>query len=229
MNKFFITFSIITGCLMAIFLFAPLDSSAQTSDSLIITWQANNYFPADYPGKAAATPNSPIVASIEVIRAGKLIDITKSEISWFINNGLIANGIGTKTISFSAKQGTTGYETLTASVKIGENGIQNSVRIPISKPIVVISHPSSRESVKAGGRIELTAIPLFFNVSSLDGLSFDWRINGQKISAVGNRITAEIGTPQSDYQNSVNVSVTVQNKENLFEFNRGVLNLSVIK
>ncbi len=214
----------------AIFLsFLPFAIAGQSANPLIITWQANNYFPADYPGKAAATPNSPVIASVEMIQGGKLVNIAKSEIQWFLNNELLASGAGMKTASFSAKQRPEGYQLLKASVRINDNEIENSVRIPVTPPLVVINYPSFHESVRPGGRINLTAIPFFFNVSSLEGLNFDWRINNQKIETVGNRVTAEVGAPQSDYQNSVNVSVTTQNIDNPFEFNRGVLNLSLIR
>ncbi len=210
--------------------FIPLKSVAQTTvNPLIITWQANNYFPADYNGKALVTPNTLVIASAELVQNGKLADITGADIRWYVGNELAASGAGFKTLSFSAQQRPTGYQALRVSIKSGNSSFENSIQIPISQPNVVISIPSLGKTAKAGSQITLQAIPFFFNADSLRYLTFDWQINNRRVTGEGNKVTVKVGTPQSVYQNSIPVSVTVQNSDNPYEFNKGFIMLSIIQ
>lgn len=218
------------GGLILGLVFIPFKSGAQIAvNPLIITWQANNYFPADYAGRALVTPNAPIIASVELVQNNKFIDITQAEIRWYLDDNMIANGTGLKTVSFSAKQQTDGFQTLRVALKIKNTSLENSIQIPISQPAVIISFPSAQKTAAAGSQINLQAIPLFFNVDSLSQLVFDWQINNQKITGQGNQVTVKVGVPQSAYQNSIPISVTVQNSENPYEFNKGFIMLSIVQ
>lgn len=215
------------GTLFGLLLLAPFIVSGQTTNPLIITWQANNYFPADYPGKALVTPNTLVIASVELIKDNKLTDTTGADIRWYLDDKIIASGAGLKTVSFPASQQQNGYQTLRVSLRIGNDPFENSSQIRIVQPTVVINFPSLEKTVKAGSQITLRAIPFFFNAGSLQSITFDWLINNQRIVGEGNKITVNVGTPQSVYQNSIPVSVTVQNSENPYEFNRGFIMLSI--
>jgi hypothetical protein len=210
-------------------LIIPFIAFGQTANPVIITWQANNYFPADYGGRAAATLNSPVIASVELIQKGKLADITGADIRWYVDGSQIANGPGLKTASFAIAQNASGYQNVRVSVGIGAASFENSVRIPIVKPAITVVSPLLGGSVKAGEQVDLQAIPFFFNVDSLKKLSFVWHVNNQTVAGNENKMSLKIGTPQSDYESSVLVSVTAQNSGNPYEFNAGSLNLSIIK
>ena len=155
-----------------VLLFVPLIVFSQTANPLIITWQTNNYFPADYMGKAAATPNSPIIVSVEMIQKGKLADITGADIKWYADNSIIANGVGQKTASFAVAQNGNGYQNIRVSVSVGNASFDNSVRIPIVKPSVVITSFLKNQSVKPGDEVVFQALPFFFNVDSIQKLAF---------------------------------------------------------
>ncbi|MGC9603240.1 MAG: hypothetical protein ABSF47_02105 [Minisyncoccia bacterium] len=210
----------------ALFLF-PFVVIGQTTNPVIITWQANNYFPASYTGKAAVTPGTLVMASVETYQNNKLADLTGADIRWYVDNELVGNGTGMKTISFSAKQQQGGYQNLRVSVNVGNAPFENSIQIPISQPTVVISFPSPDKTVRAGSQIDLVAIPFFFNVNSLSDLKFTWLINDQQTANQDNQVSISVGTPQSIYQNSIPVAVTAQNSNNPYEFNRGFINLSI--
>ncbi len=208
-------------------LFLPFVVLGQTANPLIVTWQANSYFPADYTGKVAATPNSPIIVSVELIQKGKLADITGADIKWYVGNLIIANGVGQKTASFAATQSGNGYQNIRVSVSVGNASFDNSVRIPIVKPSVVITSFLKNQSVKPGDEVVFQALPFFFNVDSIQKLAFFWQINNQSAAGDGNKLTIKVGTPKSDFQNSILVSATAQNSDNPYEFNKGSLNLSI--
>lgn len=213
--------------IFGIFLVIPLFVFGQTVNPLIVTWQANNYFPADYAGKAAATPNSPIIVSVELIQKGKLADITGADIKWYADNSIIANGVGQKTASFAAAQNGNGYQNVRVLVSAGSASFENSVRIPVVKSSVVITSFLKNQSVKPGDEVVFQALPFFFNIDSIQKLSFLWQINNQSATGDGNKLTIKVGTPKSDFQNSILVSATAQNSDNPYEFNKGSLNLSI--
>ncbi|TSA45136.1 hypothetical protein D4R51_02400 [bacterium] len=217
------------GIFLGFLSIVPFFASGQTANPLIITWQANNYFPAGYNGKALVTPNTLVIASVELIKNNKLTDTTGTEIRWYLDDKIIASGIGLKTVSFSASQQQSGHQTLKASLRIGNDPFENSSQIRVVQPTVVISFPLPGRAVKAGSQVSLEAIPFFFNVQSLDGLTFNWLINNQRATGRDNRVVMSVGTPQSNFQNSVPISVTVQNSENPYEFNRGSIMLSITK
>lgn len=225
----FLPGSIFLGTLIGILFLFPSATIGQTTNPVIITWQANNYFPASYAGKAAVTPGTLVIASAEINQNGKLTDLTGADIRWYVDDELVGSGTGMKTVSLSARQQQSGYQNLRVVVNIGGASLENSIQIPISQPIVVIATPSPDKTVRAGDQLNIEAVPFFFNVGSLDELKFTWLINNQQVTGQDNRVSVNVGTPQSIYQNSIPVAVTVQNSLNPYEFNRGFVNLSIIQ
>jgi len=215
------------GTLIGIISALPSATIGQAANPAIITWQANNYFPASYAGKAAVTPGTLVIASVEIYQNNKLTDLIGADIRWYVDDGLAGGGTGMKTISFSAKQQQGGYQNLRVTANVGKVLFENSLQIPIFQPTVVISFPSPDKTVRAGSRIDLRAIPFFFNIGSLGDLKFTWLINNQRVAGQDNRVSVNVGTPQSTYQNSIPVAVTAQNSINPYEFNKGVINLSI--
>ena len=220
---------ILTGIFLGILFLLPSVTAGQTTNPIIITWQANNYFPSSYAGKAAVTPGTLIIASVEVYQNSKLADLSGADIRWYVDDISIGSGRGMKTISFSARQQQNGYQNLRVVVNTGNTQLENSSQIPISQPVVVIVFPSPDKTVRAGDQLELSAIPFFFNVGSLSELKFVWLINNQQVAGQDNRVSINIGAPQSIYQSSIPVAVTIQNSNNPYEFNRGSINLSIIQ
>ncbi len=220
MKKNIIISSIVVGCLTALVSFIPFQSSAQTSNPLIITWQANNYFPADYPGKALVTPNTLVIASVELVQKNKFIDLTKADIQWYMNDQILSSGTGMKTTSFSARPQSDGYLLLRVSMNNGGTNYENSLRIPTVQPKITLMLPNAESALGAGKQTDVQALPYFFNVSSLDGLSFFWAVNNQSAAGNGNQITINAGTPGSAYQGLIQIAVTAQNRDNPYEISK---------
>ena len=140
-------------------LFVPFLVFGQTTNPLIITWQANNYFPADYAGKAYAT------------RIAQL----SSPWSWFkrkigryhrrryqVVRGQLGNRErrGPKTVSLPPRRAKTATKTWVL-VDAGNASFENSVRIPIVKPSIVITSFLKDQSVKPGDEVAFQALPFF--------------------------------------------------------------------
>ncbi len=202
-------------------------AAAQTAPSIIITWQAQNYFPADFPGKARVTPGSRVAAAIDVVQGGKLLNPSSAQVSWFVNDGLVQSGLGLDRITFTASPDQNGLVTIRVQVQTSGGTYQNSVSILATAPFSVIDHPAVTPTVAAGSNVMLTAWPYFFNVSSLSDLKFTWQLNGQTYTSSGNQLTLQIGTPQSASQQMLPVTLTTQNTQNPLEFSRNISVLNI--
>ena len=79
---------------------------------------------------------------------------------------------GPKTVSFAATQSENGYQNVRVLVDAGNASFENSVRIPIVKPSIVITSFLKDQSVKPGDEVAFQALPFFFNVDSLKNSPF---------------------------------------------------------
>jgi hypothetical protein len=227
---------IVLGGLMLVSLTAvlPLTTAtgrviAQTTNSsLIITWEANNYFPADFPGKAMITPGTPVTAAVEEIAGNKLVDLTGAQISWFINDKLAQNGTGLKSINFTASPDSNGLVTIRVTVQTPNNSLTDSVSILATAPFSVIDYPSLTNTLPAGGNVTLTAWPYFFNVRTLSQLTFTWQLNGQTIKSGNNQLLVQVNTPQIQSQQILPVILTTQNTQNPLEFSKNTSVFNII-
>ncbi len=206
------------------------DTFAQTSSQIIITWQANNFYPANYEGRALVTPNSPVVLASELLRNNKLVDTTQATFSWILDGKLLGSGRGLKEISFVSKKQAGDNHLVRVSIKIGEETFENSARIEVSEPVVVIEIKSPSREIRAGEEVKLQTIPYFFNVSSVRDLKFFWRVGNAKEESEGeNRLTLSISRSQDTNQKTLQVFSTVQNKRNPLEFKNKTVQLKISK
>lgn len=157
---------------------APLSpiGAQQPAYEFIFNWKSDAYAPAFYKGKILATNDSRITAAFNLIRGGKLIDLSKKEIRWFIGGKLIERGAGKQTISFQRANGR--EREIVARVEIvGLNGedLSKIFIIPTTAPEAVIDAPE----ITAGTNI-LRILPFYFNIGDLSQLSFKWEVNNEE-------------------------------------------------
>lgn len=195
-------------------------ASAQTPiTQIIITWRANNFYPADYKGKALAAPNTPITVGAEIIQNNKFADSSKASFIWYVDEKLISRGDGLKEAMFTANKPVGDSHFVMVSVKLDGKTIENSVRIPVERPIVVVDLPLPGSITRAGSEILIRAVPFFFNVPSLDDLKFSWQVNDQKTEGKDS-LLLKIGAPQTQSQKIIRIDSFVQNLRDLLEFGR---------
>ncbi len=210
--------------LLLILLIAPA-SRAQVLNPVIITWRANNFYPADYRGRALPSLGTPITVAAEVLQNNKLLDTSQANFLWYVDENLIARGIGLKTTTFNAQVAAGNYHFVRVLVQMGNNSFENSTRIYIAKPIVALEGDFPNQSAPAGGQILVRAVPYFFNVSGLNKLNFFWLINGlEKQSGNDNQLLLTIN---NDSGNALTISASAQNANNPLEFGGGKLNLNI--
>lgn len=195
------------------------DAGAQTPSQVILTWQAQNFYPADFAGKAPATPNTLVAVSAEVLKDNKFVDLSAANFFWYVDENLIAKGLGRKETKFPVGKLTGDSYFVRVVINTGEQKIESAITIPIRSQEVVIETDLPENRVKAGSEITLKALPYFFNIDSLEDLVFSWTVNDQKQKVEGNNtLSVNVGTPYAESQQNLNLRLLLQNKKSAFEF-----------
>ncbi|MDE2001620.1 MAG: hypothetical protein KGI60_03610 [Patescibacteria group bacterium] len=210
-------------------------ADAQTAPQFMVSWRALNYVPGDYVGKTFPSLNSPVEAGFNLINNGKLIDVSRYVISWYVDDNLVASGKGLTAVRLD----TPSTQNELVRVVIGNyNGsdISDTFLVPVLNPEVNLSAQTPNANT-ALNRIALSATshlfearPFFFNAASLNNLRFTWDVNGQQTSgsaADPNFLSLDLtsqGTPQ---QKELTVTAGVSNLLNQLEIGAGSLNFVV--
>lgn len=205
-------------------------TSAQTikNDRVILTWRANNFYPANYQGKALATPNTPITISAELTRNNKLLDLAQANFIWYVDEKFLTSGRAIKEILFPVKKLNGDDYFVRVKIDLGGEQFETAIHIPVSGQGLIIESPHPRQLVKTDAKIGLEAIPYFFNVPSIKDLIFSWQVNDKDlVGGSDNKITINIGRPITQDQRTIKVVGSVQNRINPLESARTNLNLTV--
>lgn len=189
-----------------------------------ISWQANSYAPYGYQGKVLPTNNSEVAASFELLSDGKVSDISRKNIRWYLDNQLYKSGVGLKNISFTAGQ----FKRDDYQLKISVDGVDYPATIPVASPEVVIDNPYFNNSVKPGINL-FRALYYFFNIKNIRELSHVWTANSIATqSRVENPDILELEIPTQAVGLEINLNLSVKNKKNNFEFADDRVNLQII-
>jgi len=213
--------------LLVVVLLVINNVSAQSISQPIITWQANNFFPSDYQGKALPSTGTRVSLSVMVIKSGKILNLSGAKIFWYVDEKLI-NREGEPTITFVATKrgGDSHFVRMVIESKDGK--FENSTRIPMVKPSLAIGIPYAGNVVPRNSELRLKALPFFFNVSSLEALKFSWNVGGEKISGVSeNELVLKIGTPLSELQRNLLLTASAENIGNPSEFGEEIVRLKI--
>lgn len=157
---------------------------AHAEADFMVDWKTKTYMPAWYEGKAFPTYQSFITIGFELIENGKAVDLSKTAVRWYVNSKLLKNetsGLGIRQVTVFNKK----YGGDVASIKIvipDYNGqsLTKILDIPIKKPEVVIDVPYAKKKVARGENM-LFAWPFFFNVTGAEGLSLQWKVDGNAL------------------------------------------------
>ncbi len=158
--------------------------NAQTSPQFLVSWQTKTYVPSWYQGKIFPTKDSAIEVRFELIDNGRIVDISKEKIRWYLNDKLYSNensGFGKKSIIFLMPD----YPGKSTEVRIeifqykGDKTIGKIINISSVSPEVVIDAPYPDHKINVGAS-NFSAYPFFFNIKSLDNFGIEWSAMGQK-------------------------------------------------
>jgi hypothetical protein len=207
-------------------------AGAQTQPQFMVSWQAGNYAPNWYEGKILPVKGTAVKASFELVDNGKIADLSKIKIRWYVNGKLAINedsGLGIKNYEFSVS----GYAGQNAEVRIvavdyPSGQIDKIVNIPIVKPDAVINIPYPESKIGTGSSI-FELFPFFFNIKNLGQLSPDWSINGQAPAGQGaNPFILDLNVgPETPSSAKIGVSASVKNVSNNLEFSNKTVQLQI--
>lgn len=200
--------------------------------SVDLVWEANSYVPPFYKGKALHSYQGSfkVVAMPEFVKNGKRVAPGNLVYNW--SNGVNAyqskSGYGKNTIVLDGSLlGKTEEIQVVVTDPAGSMTAQGFVDISPVDPEVVFyindpyygyiydsAAPSSFEL--SSEEIQVVAAPYFFSSSSFESLSFNWRLNGEKISSLSDSMTAVFRKP-SEGSGESNVSLSVENGDKILQ------------
>ena len=219
----------------ALFAYSFSPSFAQTTPEFLVSWRAINYVPADYLGKILPSKSSRVEAGFDLIDNKKLIDLSKINVSWYLNGQLLNSGTGLKTATININSDLAQTIRITVSSYKGAD-IDQTFLLPVVKPEIVINTKLINTD-NAGNRMRLTpknhlfeARPFFFNVNNLRELGFRWRVNDKLIEGISGTpefLSLNLESPGSPTETELTVSSGINNLFNQLEFAGKSLNFIV--
>lgn len=214
---------LIWGIIPTAFLMAQ---TAERDYQIIITWTANNYYPADYSGKAWATPNTLISLGAELISNSRLQNLASFQATWYLDGKFLGRGQGLKEANFlvNKKSGESHFVRLV--LERNSQIYELAINVPVGKHLAVIDAPYPNKFIEGNSRGRFEIIPYFFNITSLDDLIFGWTVNGKHEERRGNNELA-INISGVDDLKIIDLSGTAQNAVNPLEFDTDKRRLSV--
>jgi hypothetical protein len=228
MKKFLIFIILSAVCLLGRL---PKATAQPGQPRFLITWKTNSFVPAGFNGKILPAANSIITASFELVEGGKLADLSRQPIYWYLNNNLIENKEGVQRIVFLVT-GIAG-DSLTLRIQVPNyrqgNTLLKTIEIPIARPEAVIEAPFPNGEFH-NSPIQLRARPYFFNVGRPENLTFSWKVNGNPPQSSEEPEVLNI-VLNKDAPNGAQVTVdlTIQNPLNIFEGALRSINLTYTK
>jgi hypothetical protein len=213
-----------------LYIFSANAAGAQSAD-LILTWQARNYYPSDYAGKALATRGTPISVAVELVEDGKLQDLSSANFTWYVDERIHAREVGRKEILFPVSNPVGDDHFVRVIVQRGGNSFESSVQIPVLRQELVLERPTAGgDFIRAGAKVVFRAVPYFFNITSFDDLSFTWQTDTTAPQSLGsdNVLALTIAPLQEgEFERSTLLMVSAQNVVNLLEFAKERVRLKI--
>lgn len=195
-------------------LLAVTVSFAQTPPQMIITWVARqDSSPSSFPGKILPTQNSVVTASLEFFVEGKPASLSEQKTYWYVNDGLVASGMGIKRISFLAPAAGSIIDLRVQLPNYNGSLLTKTIQIPVATPLAVINAPYPNKEI-FGRTIALKGIPYFFSAKS-SALNFRWSVNGSTPENTENPSELNVNlNPDALVGSNVNISLTISNPAN---------------
>lgn len=184
----------------------------------LVSWEAQTTIPQGYSGKAYPTEGADIRIGFEVIKDGKIIDISKQEVRWYIGTKMITKGIGMQSIILKNNEFSGNDILMKFSVNLydeeegGFSFVEKRFNIPVVEPQVVIENSLFSKNISTNSKIFLNAKPFFFKSQNL---RIQWAVNGSSISKEENQSASFIlDTGNVASGSRVNAKATITNIEN---------------
>lgn len=209
--------------LISTFLFLNFAGAQTAAPQFLVSWHSKNYSPSWYQGKVFPTKGSSLEVSFELIDNGKIADLSKEKVRWYVNDDLIKNeenGLGLKSVNFSTRDYPGRITEIRIEIFHYKEGdvIGKIIEIPSVRPEIVLASPYPNNEIGVGLSI-FKAFPFFFNVKNLDDLSIEWLAMGQRSEGSGNPWQLNLNIDQRAPKGTeIGISVSVKNLLEEMEF-----------
>lgn len=212
-----------SGILIAMLLgFGIVISSAHAEADFMVGWQTKTSAPAWFKGRGFPTYQSFITVGFELIENGKVVDLSKTAVRWYVDGKLLKNesdGLGIRQVTvFNKKYGGEVVEMKIVIPDYRGRELLKLFAIPIKTPEVVVDIPYIGKKV-ARGENTLYAWPFFFGTTSVKKLNLQWTVDGnalQASSAADAQLLFSTGSESREGAKST-IEATVINPEKTIE------------
>ena len=192
---------------------------SQTANQVILTWRAESFAPPDFQGRTLPSPGSMITVSAEEVSGGRILDLSRTSLSWDIDGRFFQDGTGLKKISFKADTTPGSSHFVRVAIERSGGKEEATAQIPVSSPTVAIAAPYYPAGTAPRGGFKVFAEPYFFNVGSIGDLLFFWDVNGAARSG-GSDNSLEVSADPLRNERYFRIKSIVQNRKNILEVGR---------
>lgn len=200
---------LIAAIIVLVWLFAT-SAAAQSELTFLTSWKAYNFIPPGFNGKAMPlSRGTTIDVAFEVLENGKIVDISRNTVKFFVNGRKRQEGNGLRRFRFITLDGKSAQEIKIVVLNArGDVRFENRFTIPTVSPEVAIYPPRTQNIIEKGLN-SFQAIPYFFNIARINDLNFIWTVNGvspSEATAAPDRL--ELTVPQ-DYPSGASITLNV--------------------
>ena len=194
-----------------------------------VSWSADSFTPSWYEGKAFPTKGSKVNVSFELVSQnsadfGKIVNLSSSQIRWYINDSFYIqqNGLNSLTFTNNSFPNSTIKVRISAEVTNPSDGnsslVNKYVTIPVASPKVIISSKDFSRILGPNSAVNLTAAPFFFNVDSINNISAIWNVSGQQSDKnAENPFSLVVKFGQNIFPGPITVNINAQNIKDVLE------------
>lgn len=205
-----------------------LNTGAQAEPTFLVTWKTATYTPPYFTGKVLAGAGSPLMIAFEIIENGKLVDLSRQTIYWYLDNNFVKGGQGVQNISFIADKNAAGGSHAIRIQLPDFRGdlLIKTIEVPVVQPEVVIEAPFPEKKISTS-KVKLFGRPYFFNVKTPSKLNFSWKAAGEPAETSGGPESLDLTLGQNiPNGTTIPVALSINNPENIFEAASKAINLT---
>lgn len=198
---------------------------AHASDDLKVslTWQTNTLTPENYQGRPLPIRGS----TITVFAFPAMYNSSNLIFDWYLDRTYMrySSGKGKDTFVFTATKWSGAEHNIRVKISDEKKTVSGyaSMSIEIQKPELHVFKNGKYENdytVNSGSSNAFLAVPYFFNLLSMESLTYKWYINNQEVENTGSLSSPEkftLDIAQNSRSAKYRISAVAQNKRNLIE------------